>query len=171
MQVEGIAGLAVAPFGRQPVAGQIEGQIDIDETRAIAAHANQAAQRGLAGMRVLIVDNEPQALDALAGVLRSWGCEVAATTDGDAAAAALASKPSGLWIFDYHLDGGDDGVSLHARLVERFGAVPCLILSADQTGAVRVAAQEAGLPLLMKPLRPLALKSVLDRMLAAQAMA
>ena len=44
-------------------------------------------------------------------------------------------------------------------------------LSADQTGAVRVAAQEAGLPLLVKPLRPLALKSVLDRMLAARAVA
>ena len=72
-----------------------------------------------------------------------------------------------LWIFDYHLDAGDDGVSLHARLAARFGPVPCLILSADQTGAVRVAAQEAGLPLLMKPLRPLALKSVLDRMVAA----
>ena len=47
-------------------------------------------------------------------------------------------------------------------------AAPCLILSADQTGAVRVAAQDAGLPLLMKPLRPLALKSVLDRVLAAR---
>jgi hypothetical protein len=29
--------------------------------------------------------------------------------------------------------------------------------------------QEAGLPLLMKPLKPLALKSVLDRLLAARA--
>ena len=52
---------------------------------------------------------------------------------------------------------------------ERREPAPCLILSADQTGAVRVAAQEAGLPLLVKPLRPLALKSVLDRMLAARA--
>ena len=64
--------------------------------------------------------------------------------------------------------GEDDGVSLRARLRERFGSVPCLILSADQTGAVRSAAQEAGLPLLMKPLRPLALKSMLDRVLKAQ---
>ena len=60
-------------------------------------------------------------------------------------------------------------MALHARLAARGVAAPCLILSADQTGAVRVAAQEAGLPLLVKPLRPLALKSVLDRMLAARA--
>ena len=33
--------------------------------------------------------------------------------------------------------------------------------------AVRRAVQEAGLPLLFKPLKPLALKSVLDRLLAA----
>ena len=137
--------------------------------RVVAAHPQQAVRRGLAGLRVLVVDNEPQALDALASVLRGWGCEVVAATDGDAAAAALAATPCALWIFDYHLDHGDDGVSLHARLGERREPAPCLILSADQTGAVRIAAQEAGLPLLMKPLRPLALKSMLDRMLAARA--
>ena len=142
------------------------------EVACVASGLPQQAQtRGLAGLRVLIVDNEPQALDALAGVLRGWGCEVVAAGDGEVAAAALAAGQCALWIFDYHLDHGDDGVSLHARLRERFACVPCLILSADQTGAVRIAAQEAGLPLLMKPLRPLALKSMLDRMLAARGLA
>jgi len=141
----------------------------IDVPRATATFPARPATQGIAGLRVLVVDNEAQALDALAGVLRGWGCEVAAARDGDAAAAAIASRPCDVWIFDYHLDDGDDGVSLHARLAQRFGDTPCLILSADQTGAVRGAAQEAGLPLLVKPLRPLALKSVLDRMLAARA--
>jgi signal transduction histidine kinase len=141
----------------------------VDVPRASAAHPQRVVPRGLAGMRVLVVDNEPQALSALTAVLQGWGCEVVAVADGDAAASALATTASALWIFDFHHDAGDDGVSLHARLAERFGRMPCLILSADQTGAVRVAAQEAGLPLLMKPLRPLALKSVLDRMLAARA--
>jgi signal transduction histidine kinase/Na+/proline symporter/CheY-like chemotaxis protein len=141
----------------------------VDVPRAVAAHPQRVAPPRLAGMRVLVVDNEPQALSALTAVLQGWGCEVVAVGDGDAAARALADAACALWIFDYHLDAGDDGVSLHARLAQRFGPVPCLILSADQTGAVRVAAQEAGLPLLMKPLRPLALKSVLDRMLAARA--
>ena len=39
--------------------------------------------------------------------------------------------------------------------------------SADAGEDTRVAVQEAGLALLSKPVRPLALKSVLDRMLAA----
>jgi signal transduction histidine kinase len=135
---------------------------------AAAAQVRPMPVRGISGLRVLIVDNEAAALGALSGVLQGWGCEVVAVGDGTAAMHALAEQACGLWIFDYHLDAGDDGVSLHARLRELHAATPCLILSADRTGAVRVAAQEAGLPLLMKPLRPLALKSILDRMLAAR---
>lgn len=140
----------------------------IEVPRAATLQLQRAVKRGLAGRRVLVVDNEAQARDALAGVLRGWDCEAVVAGDGDAAASALAAAPCDAWIFDYHLDHGDDGVALHARLAAQFPAAPCLILSADQTGAVRSAAQEAGLPLLMKPLRPLALKSVLDRMLAAR---
>jgi len=140
--------------------------IDVPRVAALQPHRN--AKRGLAGLRVLLVDNEPQALEALASVLRGWGCEVHAVADGDAAGTALSREPADLWVFDYHLDHGDDGVAVHQRLSIEFPGVPCLILSADQTGVVRSAAQEAGLPLLMKPLRPLALKSVLDRMLAAR---
>ena len=135
---------------------------------AAAAQVRPMPVRGISGLRVLIVDNEATALGALSGVLQGWGCEVVAVGDGTAAMHALAEQACGLWIFDYHLDAGDDGVSLYARLRELHAATPCLILSADRTGAVRVAAQEAGLPLLMKPLRPLALKSILDRMLAAR---
>mgnify|MGYP001063023224 CR=1 FL=1 len=136
--------------------------------RAPAAQPHRAPPRGLARLRVLVVDNEAPAREALAGVLRGWGCQVRTAADGDAAAATLAQEAIDLWIFDYHLDDGDDGVALHGRLAAAFPAAACLILSADQTGVVRTAAQEAGLPLLMKPLRPLALKSVLDRMLAAR---
>lgn len=141
----------------------------LDVPRApVAPLPGTSARRGLAGQRVLVVDNEAPAREALAGVLRGWGCDVVVAADGAGASAALAEAGFDLWIFDYHLDDGDDGVALHARLAASLPPAPCMLLSADQTGAVRAAAQEAGLPLLMKPLRPLALKSVLDRMLAAR---
>jgi signal transduction histidine kinase/Na+/proline symporter/CheY-like chemotaxis protein len=162
-----IAGLLGTEVRLRSVPGR-GSRFSVEVARAPAALAARPAPHGLAGMRVLVVDNEPQALDAVSAVLRGWGCVVVAAADGVAAAHALAGGACALWVFDYHLDHGDDGVLLHARLAARFGGVPCLILSADQTGAVRAAAQEAGLPLLVKPLRPLALKSVLDRMLAAR---
>ncbi|MDE2406443.1 MAG: PAS-domain containing protein [Xanthomonadaceae bacterium] len=141
---------------------------------SIAVPHTQAAQmrrpepRAITGRRVLVVDNEPLARDAVAAVLREWGCHVETAQDSDGARHALLQASFDLWVFDFHLDDGDDGVALHARLGAQFEAAPCLILSADQTGVVRAAAQEAGLPLLMKPLRPLALKSVMDRLLAAR---
>ncbi len=162
-----IAGLLQAPLSLQSQLGR--GSVfAIAVPRAPSAQSAPALAAGVAGLRVLVVDNEAPALAALSGVLRGWGCEVVAVADGEAAVAALSAAVCALWIFDYHLDHGDTGVNLHARLRDRFGDTPCLILSADQTGVVRSAAQEAGLPLLMKPLRPLALKSVLDRMLAAR---
>jgi len=165
---ERIAGLlgAQVQLRSQPGSGST---FAIDVPRVAAAGPHRIVRQGLAGLRVLLVDNEPQALAALQAVVRGWGCVVHAAADGMNAAKVLDATSTDLWIFDYHLDAGDDGVALHARLAQRFGSVPCLILSADQTGAVRNAAQEAGLPLLFKPLRPLALKSTLDRVLAARA--
>jgi len=122
---------------------------------------------GLAGRRLLLVDNDTAALAALAQVLRGWGCQVVAVADGAAAEAALEQGPAALWLFDYHLDGGDTGVALARRLAARFPAAPCLVLSADPGPETRRAVQEAELVLLPKPVRPLALKSVLDRLLAA----
>ncbi|MBO9717075.1 MAG: PAS-domain containing protein [Pseudoxanthomonas sp.] len=131
--------------------------------------AHGAAQ-GLAGRRVLLVDNDADALAALARLLAGWGCEVATAADGEGAAAAVAQQPADLWLFDYHLDRGDTGVLLASRLAGRYGAAPCLVLSADASDATRAAVQDAELGLLAKPVRPLALKSVLDRMLAASRM-
>jgi CheY-like chemotaxis protein len=83
----------------------------------------------------------------------------------------MQASPAELWLFDYHLNGGDTGVAVYERLRGRHGARPAVILSADAGPQVRAAVQDAGLPLLMKPLKPLALKSVLDRLLAARGVA
>ena len=132
------------------------------------APAPVTARRELAGTRVLLVDNDQQALAALARVLEGWGCDVVTAVDDASAQAALRDQGAALWLFDYHLDDGDTGAALAGRLGERFGARPAVILSADTGEAVRRAVHEAGLPLLGKPLKPLALKSVLDRLLAAR---
>src|SRR3546814_4723957 len=83
-----------------------------------------AGKKGIAGTRVLIVDNEPAALQSLRALLEGWGCEVDAVAGSDAAEAAMAANDASLWLFDYHLDDGDTGAALHARLARRFGARP-----------------------------------------------
>jgi|GEM_PF-5412134 len=53
--------------------------------------------------------------------------------------------------------------------VNRCGPIPAVVISADHGEAVRAAVATAGVPLLMKPLKPLALKSLMARLLAARA--
>ncbi len=127
------------------------------------------ASGGLEGLRVLAVDNDPQALAALRAILDGWHCRVDALADGAQAEALLAAGADPmLWLFDYHLDDGDTGVALQARLAQRFGPRPTLILSADDSGDVRRIALEHGLGLLPKPVKALALKSMLRRLSAAR---
>src|SRR4249919_41905 len=132
------------------------------------ALASLPQRPSLPGLHVLVVDNEPLAMEALRRVLEGWGCRVSVAGHGTGALATIEHDPADAWLFDYHLDDDDTGVALHGRLAAHHGARPAVILSADPGEGVRRAVHEAGLPLLLKPLKPLALKSVLDRVLAAR---
>ncbi len=124
---------------------------------------------GLEELRVLIIDNDPGALAALRAILESWQCRVDAVATYAEADALLASGADhALWLFDYHLDDGDTGVAVQTRLSERSGARPTMILSADDSGEVRRIALEHGFGLLPKPVKALALKSMLRRLLMAR---
>lgn len=167
---ERIAELLHAPLALRSEPGR--GTMFSITVPAVPARVREAAplptpRPSLPGVHVLVVDNEPLAMDALRRVLEGWGCRVSAAARGIDAHAAIANDPADAWLFDYHLDD-ETGVSLRERLVLQHGARPTVILSADHTEAVRRDVHEAGLPLLMKPLKPLALKSVLDRLLAAR---
>jgi Na+/proline symporter/signal transduction histidine kinase/CheY-like chemotaxis protein len=115
--------------------------------------------------RVLIVDNDRDGLRALATLLSGWGVEVATANGGAAADAILAETRAEVLILDYHLDDGDTGLALHARLTERFGAHPSILISADHGPELRALAAEREIHLLHKPIKPLALRSVLTRLL------
>lgn len=115
--------------------------------------------------RVLLVDNDRDGLRALATLLRGWGVEVATASNGATAEALLAEESAEVLILDYHLDDGDTGLALHARLSERFGARPSILISADHGPELRALAAEREVHLLHKPIKPLALRSVLTRML------
>lgn len=118
----------------------------------------------LKGVHVLMVDNDEEALQALRQLLLSWGCEVTAVTD--VAAIGYSAQQAVLWLFDYHLDDGDTGVALWKRQAALYGPRPTVILSADTGSATRDAVRAAGLSLLSKPFKPLALRWAINHLLA-----
>jgi CheY-like chemotaxis protein/anti-sigma regulatory factor (Ser/Thr protein kinase) len=127
--------------------------------------ALDSVANGGSGGTALIVDNEPQALAALRLLLESWGWRV--LTARDAAAALTVAAEADVAVLDYHLDGGRTGIELHAGLRDAGIDVPTIILTADRDSALRQKILGAGLLLLYKPLKPLALQQSLRQLRAA----
>jgi len=129
-------------------------------------HAPQAATAAEppGGGQVLVVDNDPQMLISLEQLLGDWGFSVYTATDGGEALDLAGTTRFDLLILDYHLDGGATGLDLLNQLRAREIDCPALLISADHAAQLKNAAREAGCELLHKPIRPLALRSVLRRL-------
>ena len=122
------------------------------------ATAKRGAQLNL---QVLCVDNEPSILEAMAALLEGWGCRVQCARDR---AEAVACSEPDLLLMDFHLDDGENGIDLAGELLARWdGDVPCVIISAENTNTVKNRAHNAGWQFLQKPLRPAALRALLQK--------
>jgi signal transduction histidine kinase/Na+/proline symporter/CheY-like chemotaxis protein len=118
--------------------------------------------------RVLVVDNDVEVLRAMQALLAGWQCQVLAARNLEEAERLVAETPPDMLLLDFHLDGEQTGLLLRERLALVMPERPCVIITADHGEAVRNAVLEAGCQLLYKPLKPLALKSVMARFLAAR---
>ena len=119
------------------------------------------------GQRILLMDNEAVLLQAVSQLLQSWQCDVRAVSSPGEALNALQQgfKPD-LMLFDYHLDQGATGVEVAIQLAEHFDLrAPVVINSADQSGEIRQHALNAGFHFMLKPLKEVPLKRLLQRLL------
>jgi Na+/proline symporter/signal transduction histidine kinase/CheY-like chemotaxis protein len=116
----------------------------------------------LAGLRLMVIDNEPAILDGMKRLLEGWGCTVAIAPGLDEALALprTGGEPN-VVIADYHLDHGD-GLAAIAALRERARLpLPAILLTADRSPQVREAAAAFDVHILNKPLKPGALRALL----------
>ena len=127
-----------------------------------------ASENEYAGV-ALIVDNEAQALAALKALLTGWGWTVLAAGDADRALQLARDERPDIAILDYHLGGGNDGLTLYAKLLELLGELPAVVVTADRDAALRKRARDLDVVVLYKPLKPLALAQVLRQRAAAVA--
>ena len=123
----------------------------------------------LAGLRILCVDNERSVLDAMEGLLSGWGCDVRSARslkDIDKDGILVGWLPD-LVLMDYHLDqtSGLDAVEWLRHNVG--GHLPAALVTADRTAAVRALAEERGISVVTKPVKPAALRAAISG-LAAQ---
>ncbi|MFN2317126.1 MAG: sigma-54-dependent transcriptional regulator [Gemmatimonadales bacterium] len=117
--------------------------------------------------RVLIVDDEANIRRMLGALLRAEGYEVADAANGNAALLALDDlRPDALFL-DLMMPTGPDGIETLAKIRERDGGIPVIMMSgkAQLTDAVR-AVKLGAFQFLEKPLSPevvlVTLKSALE---------
>ena len=111
--------------------------------------------RNLAGVLVVVVDDEELILDAAQNLLEQWGCEVITAVSGASALRSLASsaRAPDVVICDYRLRDQETGVSVVEAIRNEFnGDVPALLLTGDTDPAHLRKIAASGIAVLHKPL-------------------
>ncbi|MGI4836654.1 MAG: hybrid sensor histidine kinase/response regulator [Janthinobacterium lividum] len=122
----------------------------------------------LGGARVLCVDNEDSILIGMQSLLSRWGCQVWTARNRDECQILFADglRPQ-LALVDFHLDAGDTGTELMAWLRTSLNEpVPGVVISADGRPETLALVNAAGLDYLAKPVKPAALRALLNRYLS-----
>ena len=123
-----------------------------------------AAASSLVDARILVIENDLVALQALEALLRQWGCRLRLASS---TAEAVGAIVGGAWlpdivVADQHLDGKDRGTTTIRLIRERIGQeIPGLVVTAAPSSALVRAVRRARLELMAKPLKPAQLRALL----------
>jgi CheY-like chemotaxis protein len=126
----------------------------------------QTAHGASASKLVVIIDDDPLVLDAIGGLLRSWGFRVVTAASDDAALAQLAElrQSPHLIICDYNLSEGTTGIEVIERLRNAFH-IPAILISGDAAPELLREAHGRGYHILHKPVNPKTLRAMLNLVL------
>ena len=135
------------------------------ETEAVADEPPQRPPTALDGMAVLCIDNDAGILDGMRLLLEGWGCavETQPSWERHAELGSRAAKPD-IVLADYHLDK-ETGLEAIQR-IRQFHRInlPAVLITADRSDEVRAQAAQLEIPVLNKPVKPAALRTVLNRL-------
>ncbi|APW38007.1 hypothetical protein RD110_13050 [Rhodoferax koreense] len=131
--------------------------------RVVPARVEPAA--GLAGLRVMLIDDEDDILKSMTTLLKLWQMRVCTASDGgEAHALMLADGAPDLLVADLRLRAGDHGARLAEQLQARHGRMAVLIITGD-TSSEALREAEAAYPVLQKPITAEALHASILKLL------
>jgi len=139
------------------------GESLIDDARSSAG-----SRQHFKGLEVMCIDDDREILDGMRMLLERWGCRVCTAANRDEAI-ARAHPGVDLIIADFHLAGGDDGISVseEVRCVAGFD-MPVLVLTADREEELGERLGNLGFQRLFKPVKPAALRALMQHAVDGQ---
>ena len=134
-----------------------EAREQISVTAEVAAVAPVLAPT--VSIKVLVVDNDPQIVEATITLLHSFGHQAR----GAATIAQAVSRASGvdLVLADFRLDHGESGLDLIAMLRKTRPKLPAVLITAERDADLLQRAAELDVPILFKPVAPEQLEALL----------
>nr|WP_298683531.1 PAS domain-containing hybrid sensor histidine kinase/response regulator [uncultured Dongia sp.] len=117
------------------------------------------------GVHVVVVENEPDVLDGMAGLLNAWRCDVIAAPDQSRALAEISRRGicPDIILADFHLDRGRVGTDVIAAIRKQCNAaIPAAVITADRNPEIQHLAQQLGATLLVKPIKPARLRALIS---------
>lgn len=123
----------------------------------------------LQGVRVAIIDDEAAITQAMAELLRHWGCIVTAAGSQAEMLVKLteANAPPRLLICDYRLGNGSNGVQVIQGIHHALGTkIPTLLITGDTAPDRLREAHASGFELLHKPVQPAKLRQAMQSLLS-----
>jgi CheY-like chemotaxis protein len=122
------------------------------------------ATGALNGLTVICIDNDARILEGMRLLLEGWGCNVSIYSGSEAFSRGRpAGEAPDMVLADYHLDG-ETGLDVIRKLRALYGNdMPAVLLTADRSNEVRAAADLIDVPVINKPVKPAALRSMMTR--------
>lgn len=109
----------------------------------------------VAGMKILVVDDDPAVLDATRALLAQWGCAAATARDPEEVAAAVArlGHPD-VALVDFRLGPRVSGLDAIAATRAAHPGMGVVVVTGESDAAVLAQLEESGFPVLKKPVDP-----------------
>lgn len=119
---------------------------------------------GTQGVKILCVDNERAIIEAMEGLLRHWGCDVrsALSLKQIDREHLLEGWYPDMVLMDYHLDQTSGLDAIEWLRHNLGGHLPAALVTADRSPAVRTLAEERGIAVVTKPVKPAALRAAIS---------
>lgn len=121
----------------------------------------------LEGTSVICIDNDLRILSGMRSLLAQWGCQVTtAVSLGDLLSQWQNNAAPDIVLADYHLDESIGLDVLEALQYHWNQSVPAIVISADDSDEIRDKVSESGFEFIPKPVKPVALRNRIKKMIA-----
>jgi CheY-like chemotaxis protein len=146
-----------------------------DAVPAPATHpaGGPASALTVEGATVLVIDDEPEVVGALGLLLGEWGARpipAGSLAEARGRLAAAGGRPD-LMLVDYRLANGENGIAVIETLNAELGFVPAVLVTGDTASEQLQEFEDAGYPVLHKPVKPDELQGLMHSLLQREPVA